>query len=98
MLAALTLPAPRILTLLLPDPLHFVPDPNTWLYFLLVPQELDVQSMFVVESPVNARPWITLGFKLGSDPIFRIYTEEAPGEFVYNGRSDVLFHIKYWFD
>lgn len=51
--------------------------------------------MFVVESPVSARPWLTLGFKLGSDPVFRIYTEEAPGEFAYNSRSDVLFHIEY---
>lgn len=34
--------------------------------------------LFVVESPVSARPWLTLGFTLGSDPVFRIYTEEAP--------------------
>ena len=98
MLATLTLPAPLILRLLFPDPLHFVPDPNTWLYFLLVAQELDVQSVFVVESPVSARPWLTLGFKLGSDPVFRIYTDGAPGESAYNSRSDVFFHIEYWFD
>ncbi|CAI9151922.1 unnamed protein product [Rangifer tarandus platyrhynchus] len=48
------------------------------LRFLRFSHELDIQSVFVVESPVNARPWLTLGFKLGSDPVFRIYTEEAP--------------------
>ena len=76
--AALDLPTLHILRLLLPAPLYFVPDPNPGLCFLLVPQNPDVQSMFAVEIPVCARHWLTLGFKLGSDPVFKHLPRRGP--------------------